>query len=262
MCGLLCWRGAAGVPGLCWVQLGLAYLDFVQQESCGRCTPCRTGTHHMRDILARLRDGDVCPGDLDLLRTLAENVEESAWCGVANTIRDPMLGLLELGAEDFARHARGETCPPITTAAWMAAPCRSTCPAGIDCPTYLFQAGEYMPHLATATVRRDNPLPGIIGRTCPHPCETNCTLIQADVPIAINAVKRWAADHAEGLGRDVAPTGGWELTEADTADPARHAVNVTGRAPAAPPLTTPPLPPPPPGAPPPLPLRGSANAWL
>lgn len=239
VCGLLCWRGAAGVPGLCWVQLGLAYLDFVQRESCGRCTPCRTGTHHMRDILARLRDGDVRPGDLDHLRTLAENVEESAWCGVANTIRDPMLGLLELGAEDFARHARGETCPPITTAAWMAAPCRSTCPAGIDCPTYLFQAGEYMPHLATATVRRDNPLPGIIGRTCPHPCETNCTLIQAEVPIAINAVKRWAADHAEGLGRDVAPTGGWELTEADTADPARHAVNVTGRAPAAPPLTTP-----------------------
>ncbi|NLE73920.1 MAG: FAD-dependent oxidoreductase [Actinobacteria bacterium] len=237
VCGLLCWRGAAGVTGLCWVQLGLAYLDFVQKESCGRCTPCRTGTHHMRDILARLRDGAARPGDLHLLRALAENVEESAWCGVANTIRDPMLGLLELGAEDFARHARGETCPPITTAAWMAAPCRSTCPAGIDCPTYLFQAGEYMPHLATATVRRDNPLPGVIGRTCPHPCENNCTLIQADEPIAINAIKRWAADHAEGLGRATASTGGWELTEADTADPARHAVNLTGRTPTPPAAT-------------------------
>ncbi len=227
--GLLCWRGAVGSPGLCWVQLGLAYLNFVQEESCGRCTPCRTGTHHMRNILARLRDGAARPGDLDLLRSVAENIEASAWCGVANTIRDPLLALIDLGAEDFARHARGETCPPITTAAWMAASCRSTCPAGVDCPTYLFQAGEYMPHLANATVRRDNPLPGVIGRTCPHPCETNCTLTQADEPIAINAVKRWAADKAEGLGGVAVPTGSWELAEADTADPGRHAVNLAGR---------------------------------
>lgn len=220
--GLMCWRGVAGAADLCWVQLGLAYLDFVQEKSCGRCTPCRTGTHHMRDILSRLRDGTARPEDLDLLRSLAEDVEDSSWCGVANTIRDPLLALIELGTDDFARHARGETCPPISTAAWMAAPCRSTCPAGVDCPTYLFQAGEYMPHLATATVRQDNPLPGVIGRTCPHPCETNCTLTQAQTPIAINAIKRWAADSAEGLNRPPTPTGPWELAEADTADPDRR----------------------------------------
>ena len=217
--GLMCWRGAAGSADLCYVQLGLSYLEFVQRESCGRCTPCRTGTHIMIEILGRLRDGKTRPDDLDFLRSLAENIEASAWCGVANTIRDPMRALLELGAEDFARHARGETCPESTTVAWMAAPCRSTCPAGVDCPTYLFQSAEYMPHLAAGTVRRDNPLPGIIGRTCPHPCESNCTLTQVDEPIAINAVKRWAADRAEGLRTEPQTVGHWELAEADTADP-------------------------------------------
>lgn len=220
--GVACWRGMLGDAELCYVQLTLAYVEFIQRESCGRCTPCRVGTHHMLEILTRLRDGAGRAGDLEQLASLAENVEAAAWCGVANTILDAIRGLLELGVEDLARHASGNPCPPLPTVAWMGAPCRATCPAGVDCPTYLFQAGEFMPHLAAATVRRDNPLPGVIGRTCPHPCEKSCTLTQADQPIAINAVKRWAADRAEGLGTPAADIGGWEQAEADTADPEEH----------------------------------------
>jgi len=197
--GLVSWRGAVLREGVCAVSLGLQYLELVQRESCGRCTPCRIGADVMRRSLARLAAGQGSARDIELLRELAEQIEESAWCGIANTIRDPILGLLDAAPEHFAAHAAGNTCPEEATLGWVTAPCRSTCPSNLDCPAYIFQVAEQHPHLAAQIVRRDNPLPAIIGRTCHHPCEGNCTLQQVGQPIAINFIKRWAADRDEGL---------------------------------------------------------------
>ena len=196
---LVSWRGAVAGPDVCHVSLALAYLDLLQCESCGRCTPCRIGIEMMRRALRRLRDGGGSEDDIAQLREFADQVEESAWCGVANTIREPILGLLEIGAEHFAAHATGVTCPPETTHGWVTAPCRSTCPSNVDCPWYIFQVAEEHPHLATSLVKEDNPLPATIGRTCHHPCEGNCTLAPIDEPIAINFLQRWAADREESL---------------------------------------------------------------
>ena len=153
----------------------------------------------MRRLLEQIQAGRGTKDDLDLLRSHAEMIEDSAWCGVANTIRDPLLALLDAGAEHFAAHLAGRTCPPEKTLGWVTAPCRSTCPSNVDCPSYIFQVAEGHPFLATGQVKRDNPLPMVIGRTCHHPCESNCTLQQVGQPIAINSLKRWAADRAEGL---------------------------------------------------------------
>ena len=193
------WRGVAAQPDVCFVSLALEYLALVQRESCGRCGPCRIGTELMRRLLEQIQVGRGTRDDLDLLRSHAEMIEDSAWCGVANTIRDPLLALLDAGAEHFAAHLAGRTCPPEKTLGWVTAPCRSTCPSNVDCPSYIFQVAEGHPFLATGQVKRDNPLPMVIGRTCHHPCESNCTLQQVGQPIAINALKRWAADRAEGL---------------------------------------------------------------
>lgn len=193
------WRGVVAQPDVCFVSLGLAYLDLVQRESCGRCSPCRIGTDLMRRVLRQLAEGRGTEDDLRLLRDLAAQVDEAAWCGIANTVRDPMLGLLEAGAEHFAAHVAGRTCAPERTFGWVTAPCRSTCPSTVDCPSYLFQAMEEHTQIATEIVKADNPLPATIGRTCHHPCETNCTLVQVGQPVAINFVKRWCADRAEGL---------------------------------------------------------------
>lgn len=196
---IVSWRGAVLTPGVCVVSLALAYLDLLQEESCGRCSPCRIGTDVMRRILRRLERGEGRPRDLDALRRLAEEVDDTSWCGIANTVRDPIISLLDLGALHFESHLRGETCAKPETVGWVTAPCRSTCPSTVDCPSYIFQAMENHPHLATEIVKRDNPLPAVIGRTCHHPCEANCTLAPAGEPVAINFVKRWCADRAEGL---------------------------------------------------------------
>ena len=201
------WRGAVLTPGVCPVSMALVYLDLVQEESCGRCSPCRIGTHIMREILRRLERGEGRPRDLDTLRLLAEEVDEASWCGIANTVRDPILSLLDLAAEHFEAHLGGQTCDRPKTVGWVTAPCRSTCPSTVDCPSYIFQAMEEHPHLATDIVKRDNPLPAVIGRTCHHPCESNCTLAGTGEPVAINFVKRWCADRAEGLATHVPAPG-------------------------------------------------------
>ncbi len=193
------WRGVAASDEVCHVSLALAYLDLLQRESCGRCTPCRIGTDVMRRAFRRLQSGQGSQDDIESVRELAEQIDDTALCGVANTVREPILGLLEVGAEHLAAHAAGSTCPDEKTVGWITAPCRSTCPSTVDCPSYIFQIMEEHPRLATRLVKQDNPLPAVIGRTCHHPCEGNCSLNPVGQPIGINALKRWAADRAEGL---------------------------------------------------------------
>ncbi|HLA80960.1 MAG TPA: FAD-dependent oxidoreductase, partial [Thermoleophilia bacterium] len=196
---VISWRGVALNGDVCLVDLALQYLALLQKESCGRCGPCRIGVDIMRELLERLAAGTGDDTTGAKLRDLAESIDDSAWCGVGNTIRDPILAILELGGEHFAEHAAGSTCAPGKTHGWVTAPCRSTCPSTLDIPWYIFQTLEEHPHLATAIIKRDNPLPAIIGRTCPHPCEWNCTLAPTNYPIAINNLKRWCADRAENL---------------------------------------------------------------
>lgn len=193
------WRGVVYDGGICPVHLALGYLDVVQEESCGRCGPCRIGTDILRRLLTRLRDGGGEAGDLELIRELVLNADAAAWCGVADTLRDPLLGLLDTAEDHFVSHLSGRACGEPEMDGWVTAPCRSTCPSGVDCPSYIFQAGEEHPRLATAIVEEDNPLPCVIGRTCHRPCEGSCTLAAEGEPIAINYLKRWSSDRARGI---------------------------------------------------------------
>lgn len=201
------WRGVVAREDACLVDLALQYLRLIQEESCGRCGPCRIGVDIMRELFEKLVAGKGDEQTVGQIRYLAGSIDDSAWCGIANTIRDPILAILDMGAEHFAEHAAGTTCAAEITHGWIAAPCRSTCPSTVDCAGYIFQALEEHPYLATTIVKHDNPLPAIIGRTCPHPCEENCTLAKTGQPVAINNIKRWCADRAEGLADDRCASG-------------------------------------------------------
>ncbi|MEE8478960.1 MAG: NAD(P)-binding protein, partial [Candidatus Neomarinimicrobiota bacterium] len=74
-------------------------------------------------------------------------------------------------------------------------PCMEACPAGVNVKAYvsLIAAGKF--HEALHVVREKNPLPGICGRVCTHPCETYCNRIQIDSPVAIRSLKRFVADY-------------------------------------------------------------------
>ena len=205
------WRGVVVNGDACPVELALAYLKLLQEESCGRCGPCRIGVDIMHELIEKLAAGkaETVDGEdpVARIRRLAESIDDSAWCGIANTIQRPSWRCWTWARSTSPPTPPARPASRTTTHGWVTAPCRSTCPSTVDIPWYIFQGLEEHPHLATTIVKRDNPLPAIIGRTCPHPCESNCTLAPIGQPIAINNIKRWCADRAEGLADDQCASG-------------------------------------------------------
>jgi homotetrameric NADPH-dependent glutamate synthase len=84
------------------------------------------------------------------------------------------------------------------------APCKSTCPAGVDIPKYVSLVAEGRFQEALAVIKESNPLPAVCGRVCYHPCESACNRNQIDEPVAINSLKRFVADQ-ELKGQAVLP---------------------------------------------------------
>jgi NADPH-dependent glutamate synthase beta subunit-like oxidoreductase len=83
-------------------------------------------------------------------------------------------------------------------------PCSKACPAGIDVPGYLRFVAQGRPDEAYKLIMEKAPFPGVLGRVCPHPCETACKRGEINAPIAICAAKRFAADHTGDLARWIA----------------------------------------------------------
>lgn len=88
-----------------------------------------------------------------------------------------------------------------------AAPCQDTCPARINIPQYLRLIAEGKPAEAYAVIREKVPFPGVLGRVCAHPCETACKRAAVNDPIQICALKRYAADNADGAGNYLGAVG-------------------------------------------------------
>jgi NADH-quinone oxidoreductase subunit F len=178
----------------CMVEIARYFLSFTQMESCGKCTPCRLGTRQMLEILTRITQGKGRDSDIDALRTLAITVKESSLCGLGQTSPNPVLSTLNYFRDEYEAHIKEKKCPAAVCDALMISPCQHTCPVGINIPKYVahIAAGEYQE--AVDTIRERNPFPSICGRICHHPCEFRCRRGELDEPVAIRALKRFAAD--------------------------------------------------------------------
>jgi NADPH-dependent glutamate synthase beta subunit-like oxidoreductase/NAD-dependent dihydropyrimidine dehydrogenase PreA subunit len=84
-------------------------------------------------------------------------------------------------------------------------PCQRACPAGIDIREYIHQIASGNCLEAVQVIKERNPFPSTIGRICPHPCETDCRRNLEDEPVAINGLKRFAADYEQTSGKRVQP---------------------------------------------------------
>ncbi len=180
----------------CMVDLARFFLEFVQDESCGKCTPCRIGTKRMLEILERIVSGEGREGDIELLENLAEQIKSTALCGLGQTAPNPVLSTLKYFREEYEAHIREKRCPAVVCRPLFRAPCQHACPLGIDIPTYIALAkeGDYIG--ALQVIREDNPLPSVCGRVCHRPCESKCRRGQLDEPVAIDDIKRFIADYA------------------------------------------------------------------
>jgi NADH-quinone oxidoreductase subunit F len=95
----------------CMVNLARYFLDFTRHESCGKCTFCRIGTHHLLGILDRICKGEGRDSDLDALETLSHAVKKGSLCGLGRTAPNPVLTTLRYFREEYEAHIMEGRCP-------------------------------------------------------------------------------------------------------------------------------------------------------
>jgi NADH-quinone oxidoreductase subunit F len=182
----------------CMVDMAKFFLTFTQDESCGKCVPCRVGTRQMLDILERITRGEGRPEDIGTLERLSETIKSTALCGLGQTAPNPVLTTLRYFREEYEEHINKHRCRAGVCKALMKAPCENACPAGIDVPRYLREIIEGQPATSLAVIREKVPFPAVLGYVCVHYCEAKCRRGQLDDAIAVRVLKRFAAEHDDG----------------------------------------------------------------
>lgn len=94
----------------CMVNIAKFYLEFTQDESCGRCTPCRIGTKRMYELLSKITSGKGTMEDLDSLKQLAYMVKESSLCGLGQTAPNPVLSTMKYFYDEYIDHVKNKRC--------------------------------------------------------------------------------------------------------------------------------------------------------
>ncbi len=178
----------------CMVDVAKFFMEFVQDESCGKCVPCRLGTKRMLEILERITKGQGQEGDIELLIELGESIKESALCGLGQTAPNPVLSTIKYFREEYETHIRDSKCPAGVCSDLFMSPCQNACPAGVNVPGYLALVSEGRVMDAYNLIRRENPFPAVCGRVCTHPCESKCQRAMLDESLAIADVKRYISD--------------------------------------------------------------------
>ena len=88
----------------CMANLARYFMDFIQDESCGQCVPCRIGTRRMLEILERITRGRGADGDIERLEHLADIIKDSSLCGLGKTAPNPVLSTIRYFRKEFEEH--------------------------------------------------------------------------------------------------------------------------------------------------------------
>lgn len=178
----------------CMVDMARFFMDFVQDESCGKCVPCRIGTKRMLEILERITRGQGKEGDIEILIELGNSIKDSAICGLGQTAPNPVLSTIKHFRHEYEEHIHQKYCRAGVCSDLFLSPCQNACPAKVNVPGYIALIAAGRVRDAYNLIRQENPFPSVCGRVCTHPCESKCRRAQLDDPIAIADLKRYAAD--------------------------------------------------------------------
>jgi len=95
----------------CMVDVALFFLRFLEEESCGKCTPCREGVHQMRIILERITKGKGKEEDIDTLQWMGEAIADGSLCALGRSAPAPVLSTIRYFREEYEAHIRDKKCP-------------------------------------------------------------------------------------------------------------------------------------------------------
>ncbi len=180
----------------CAVDMARFFMDFCQDESCGKCTPCREGTKRMLEILTRITQGKGKEGDIQLLEEMAVVIKNAALCGLGQTAPNPVLSTIRYFRKEYEQHIRDHRCVAAVCSAMFKSPCQHTCPIEMDIPSYIALVRAERFEDAYKILLQTNPFPSVCGRVCDHKCQTKCRRGNLDEPLAIKFLKRFITDNA------------------------------------------------------------------
>ncbi len=178
----------------CMVDVAKFFVQFTNDESCGKCSACRDGSAALLEVLTRIADGDGREGDIAFLEELGHAIRDASMCGLGQTLPNPVLSTLRYFRDEFEAHVTYKRCPAVVCRGIISSPCRYLCPLETDVPAYLTLTAERRYREALEVIRRTNPLPLVCGRVCMAHCETRCRAAEAGGPIAVREIKRFLSD--------------------------------------------------------------------
>jgi NADH-quinone oxidoreductase subunit F len=95
----------------CMVNVAKYFVHFTQEESCGKCVPCRVGTKRLLETMERITDGKGTPGDLERLEQLSAGIKAMSLCGLGQTAPNPVLSTLKYFRDEYEAHILHKRCP-------------------------------------------------------------------------------------------------------------------------------------------------------
>ena len=98
----------------CMVNIAKFFLEFTQDESCGKCTPCRIGTKVMLDILTDICAGKGKEGDVETLEDLSVTIKNASLCGLGQTAPNPVLTTIRYFRDEYDAHIKAKICPAVS----------------------------------------------------------------------------------------------------------------------------------------------------
>ncbi len=190
----------------CIVDIAKYFLQFTNDESCGKCTACREGSEVLLKILNKISNGEGEETDLIILEELGNAIKEASMCGLGQTLPNPVLSTLLHFKDEYEAHIKYKRCPAGVCKGIISSPCQHTCPLEQDVPCYVGLIAQGKFEQAIEIVKEKNPLPSVCGRVCTATCEAKCRCGErGGDAISIRMLKRFLADYEREKGLHIMP---------------------------------------------------------
>jgi len=97
----------------CMVDVAKFFIQFTNDESCGKCTTCRDGSEALLEVLTRITKGQGQEGDIEFLEELSAAIKDASMCGLGTTLPNPVLSTLQYFRDEYVAHVKEKRCPAL-----------------------------------------------------------------------------------------------------------------------------------------------------